>query len=216
LQWTAARFEEGLTEVWKTFETDPLSAYVTTVASFALGTVGRVEEALDYAKTAVEQDPQSFLGRWELSIAYHWNGQYDEAIAVLETLWVELPNSWIAMRIVPTYAKAGRLEQARVIYEELLARRDHEYVSPFALASCASGLGDHEAAMAFCAAAVEGRDVLLGLFHSWMPDFEPVRADPRFAHLIERFNARMGTLLGTLRPTPTCALWAHIVLSSRR
>src|SRR5437667_5046000 len=26
------------------------------------------------------------------------------------------------------------------------------------------------------------------------------------------FGPRLGTLLGTLRPTPTCALWAHIVL----
>ena len=26
---------------------------------------------------------------------------------------------------------------------------------------------------------------------------------------------RLGTLLGTLRPTPTCALWAHIVLFCR-
>ena len=28
------------------------------------------------------------------------------------------------------------------------------------------------------------------------------------------FGPRLGTLLGTLRPTPTCALWAHIVLFS--
>ena len=27
---------------------------------------------------------------------------------------------------------------------------------------------------------------------------------------------RLGTLWGTLRPTPTCALWAHIVLPCRQ
>jgi hypothetical protein len=27
---------------------------------------------------------------------------------------------------------------------------------------------------------------------------------------------RLGTFLGTLRSTPTCALWAHIVLSCRQ
>ena len=123
---------------------------------------GAFEEALIYAKTAVEQDPQSFVGRWELAFAHRWNGQYDEALALLETLWTESPVTWIAMQLVPTYAKLGRLEQARVIYDELLARRDHEYVPPFALAICASGLADHEAALTFSAAAVEGRDVLLG------------------------------------------------------
>jgi tetratricopeptide (TPR) repeat protein len=190
LQWTAARFDEGLAEVWQAFEADPLSAYVTMVVSFALATVGRFEEALIYAKTAVEQDPQSFVGRWELAFAHRWNDQYDEALALLETLWTESPVTWIAMQLVPTYAKLGRFEQARVIYDQLLARRDHEYVPPFALAICASGLADHEAALTFSAAAVEGRDALLALFHLWIPDLDPLRADPRFARLVEQFNAR--------------------------
>jgi hypothetical protein len=37
---------------------------------------------------------------------------------------------------------------------------------------------------------VEGRDVLLGLFQLWIPDLDPLRADPRFARLVEQFNAR--------------------------
>jgi serine/threonine-protein kinase len=191
LQWTVGRVDEGLAQVWQAFEADPLSAYVTSVVSFALGTVGRVEEALVYAKAAVEQDPQSFVGRWELAFAYHWNRQYDAALAVLEALWAESPNNWVGMRIVPTYAKIGRFEEARVIYEELSARRRVDYVPPFVLAACATGLGDHEAAIASCVAAVEGRDVLLGLFCWWVPDLELLRADPRFANIIEQFNARM-------------------------
>jgi pentatricopeptide repeat protein len=190
LQWAVGRFEEGLAHVWQAFEADPLSGYVNTVVSYALGTVGRAEEALVYAKIAVEQDPQSFLGRWELSIAYHWNGQYDQALTVLETLWAESPSHWVAMRIVPTYARVGRWEHARAVYDEMLERRHREYVPPFVLAACASGVGDHEAALAFCAAAVEGRDVLLGHFQSWLPDLDLLRADPRFVRLVEQFNAR--------------------------
>ena len=73
---------------------------------------------------------------------------------------------------------------------ELLARREREYVPPFVLAVCETALGDHEAAIASCVAAVEARDVLLALFHAWLPDLEPIRADPRFADLMQRFNAR--------------------------
>jgi hypothetical protein len=87
-------------------------------------------------------------------------------------------------------AEHPALERAHAIYDELLARRAHEYVPPFALAVCASALGDHETAMAFSAEAVEGRDVMLGLFHSWVPDLDPLRADPRFARLIDYFNTR--------------------------
>jgi eukaryotic-like serine/threonine-protein kinase len=190
LQWTVARFDEGLAQAWQAFRADPLSAYVSAVVSFDLGGVGRAQEAVAYGKTAVEQDPSSFIARWTLQFAYRWNGQYEEALAVLETLWAESPMTWVAMHLVPTYAKLGRLPQARAIYGQLLARRDREYVPPFALAVCASGLGDHEAAIAFSALAVEGRDVLLGLFHLWIPDLDPLRADPRFARLVEQFNAR--------------------------
>ena len=191
LQWTVGRLEEGLAQARQALEADPLSAYAAMVLSFALGTMGRADRALAYAKTAVEQDPQSFVGRWELAIAHHWNGQYEEALSVLEALWAESPyNIWVTIRIVPTYAKVGRLEEARAIYDGLLARREREYVPPFVLAVCETALGDHEAAIASCVAAVEARDVLLALFHSWMPDLEPVRADPRFADLMQRFNAR--------------------------
>jgi tetratricopeptide (TPR) repeat protein len=190
LLWTVARFDEGLDHVWQAFRADPLSAYASSVVSFALGTVGRTREAVDYAKTAVEQDPPSFLVRWILAFAYRWNGQYDEALAVLETLWAETPNTWVAMQIVPTYAKLGRLDQARAIYDDVRGRRSLEYVSPFALAMCATGLGEHQDALALTAAAVDGRDVLVGVFHSWIPDLDPLRADPAFTDLVKRFNAR--------------------------
>ena len=61
---------------------------------------------------------------------------------------------------------------------------------PFVLAVCASALGDREAAISFCEDAVEARDMLFALFHLWLPDFEPVRADPRFPDVQARFNAQ--------------------------
>ena len=38
--------------------------------------------------------------------------------------------------------------------------------------------------------AVERRDVLLALFPAWVPDLDPLRADPRFPQLMQCFNAR--------------------------
>ena len=58
------------------------------------------------------------------------------------------------------------------------------------LAACATALGDDEAAIGWCEAAVEGRDMAFALFNRWWPDFERVRTDPRFADILARFNSR--------------------------
>jgi serine/threonine protein kinase/tetratricopeptide (TPR) repeat protein len=190
LQWSAARPDEGVEQALLAYEADPLSAYTATIVSFALATVGRFEEARSYALIAVEQDPDSFLGRWMLAWAYRFNGDTTKAVVLLQELWSASPNCWVAIQVVPTYAESGRLAEARDVYEQMLARRTREYVPPFALALCASGLGEHEAAIAFTAEAIEGRDVLLPAFYVWTPGIEKLRADPRFADCHKRFNER--------------------------
>ena len=61
---------------------------------------------------------------------------------------------------------------------------------PFVLAVCALALDDQDAAIGYCEAAIEARDMLFALFHSWLPDFEPIRTDLRFPDILARFNAR--------------------------
>lgn len=190
LQWSAGRFDEGLEHAWHAYEADPLSSYATTVASFALAGVGRYDDALAYARMAVEQDPHAFLGRWELVFAYRWCGLHEEAAAAAEQLWASSPSIWALLQVVPTYARVGRLADARQIFEQALERSEREYVPPFALAICANGLGDHETAIAFSARAAEERDVLLPAFQAWVPGIESLRADPRFVAIRERLDQR--------------------------
>lgn len=192
LQWGVGRLDEGMAETWRAFEADPLSSYATMVLSFALASVQRFEDAVVQARAAVQHDSESFVAQWELGFAYHWNDQDAEAIAVLEPLWVETGHNWVAIALAPTYARAGHLELTRGVYDALLARRDRtgEYVPPFVLAVCALALDDLDAAIGYCEAAIEVRDMLFALFHRWLPDFEPIRTDPRFPDILARFNSR--------------------------
>lgn len=190
LQWGVGRYEEGLAEAWLAFEADPLSAYVTTVLSLALASMQRFDEAVNHARNAVLNDPQSFLAQWELGLAYHWNAQHDEAIAVLEPLWANSGHNWVALGLVPACVRAGREEQARSLYQSLLDRQAGEYVQPFILAVSATALGDEDAAVGFCEEAIAGRDMLFAIMHRWWPDFEPIRADRRYGDIVARFNSR--------------------------
>jgi tetratricopeptide (TPR) repeat protein len=147
------------------------------------------------ARSALQQDPDSFLSKWTLGFAYHWNGQYEEAIAVFEPLWASSGHYWVAMGLVPAYMRVGREEQARHLYESLVARQTREYIQPFVLAVSAAAIGDLDAAIGFCEAAVDGRDMLFALVNRWWPDFEPVRADSDYRNILVRFDSRerMGT-----------------------
>ena len=138
LQWGVGRYEDGLTEARLAFEADPLSAYATTVLSLALATVQRFDEAVLQARNAVQQDPESFLAQWTLGLAHHWNAQPEEAIELLEPLWAKTGHNWVAMGLVPAYVQAGREDQARRLYQSLLARHAREYVQPFVLAVSAT------------------------------------------------------------------------------
>jgi len=190
LQWGVGRYQDGLTEARLAFEADPLSAYARTVLSLALATVQRFDEAVLQARNAVQQDPESFLAQWTLGLSHHWNVQPEEAIELLEPLWAKTGHSWVALGLVPAYAQAGHETQARKLHQSLLARHAREYVQPFVLAVSATSVGDLEAAIGFCEAAIEGRDMLFALFNRWWPDFERVRADRRYDEILVRFNSR--------------------------
>ena len=158
--------------------------------SFALATVQRFEEAVRAAETAIEHDAVSFLAQWELGLAYHWNRQYDKAIATLEPLWTQTGHVWIVSGLVPAYVRTGRIDNARRVFDGLRDRAREIYIPAFSLALCASALGDHEGALAFCESAIEAHDMLFALFHRWLPDFDAVRNDRRFPDIVARFNAR--------------------------
>ena len=192
LQWGVGRDQDGLAEAWLAFENDPLSAYATTVLSLALATVQRFDEAVVQGHNAMQHDPESFLAKWELAFAYHWKGQHEEAIRMFEPLWADSGHNWVALGLVPAYMRAGREDRARSLYASLLDRDAREYVQPFVLAVSATAVGDQEAAIRFCEAAIEGRDMLFALFGRWWPDFEGVRADRRYDDLLVRFNSRGG------------------------
>ena len=193
LQWGVGRNQDGLAEAWLAFENDPLSAYATTVLSLALATVKRFDEAVLQGQNAVQHDPESFLAKWELACAYHWKGQHEEAIAIFEPLWANSGHNWVALGLVPAYMGAGHKDRARSLYEALVDRDTREYVQPFVLAVSATAIGDHEAAIRFCEAAIDGKDMLFALFSRWWPDFERVRADRRYDDILVRFNSRERT-----------------------
>ena len=185
----AGRFEEGLAELRRCVEIDPLSSYNVTVLAAALGLAGYHEEAIDQAVKATELDPDAFLARWILQGLYGWASRYPEAEqAGEEALAISGRHPWAMALLAATYGNWGKPEKARALYEEFKARTGREYIQPsmFALAALGAGLLDE--GVALFRRAYEEKDPWLTVLARHWPEFAPLHEDPRVQEII----AKMG------------------------
>jgi len=92
-----------------------------------------------------------------------------------------------------TYARMGRVTEAREILARLQAYARGHYVNPMSIAAIYASLGDKDEAFAWLDRTIQDRTVFLFGIVTW-PEFDPLRHDPRFVQLIKR--------IGLPRPSP--------------
>src|SRR5205807_3002324 len=83
------------------------------------------------------------------------------------------------------FAKSGREDEAREVLNTLHSISRERYVPPYALALVHAGLADREQAFEWLNRAYDARDVHL-IFLPVDPKWDQLRADHRFASLLER------------------------------
>jgi len=86
-----------------------------------------------------------------------------------------------------TYARLGRLADARRILDQLLAKARTYYFPGDSIAAVYVGLGDKDEAFRWLERAFEEHSYPLYTF-LFDPEFRPLRSDPRFADLLRRIG----------------------------
>ena len=176
--------EEGLAQLRRAVQDDPLNPWVGGMHSYLLGITGKHEESTVEAERSMGLDAESFFARWNLMRAHAWAGHYDRAIEEAPTLLGDSGrHNWALGLLAWTYGRAGRTDRARACYDELEGRSRHEFVSPCWL-SVAAGCADlEEPAIGWAERAVADRDPLL-LWSRRLPFWEYHRARPRFKEVM--------------------------------
>jgi TolB-like protein/Flp pilus assembly protein TadD len=197
-QWLAeclfgqGRFPESVAENERAHELDPLSLIINASYASSLSGVGRYDDAVKQARKALDFDPDSVPGHEILGQTYEGEGKIDEAITEYQKAnALEATPSNFAM-LAHAYAKTGRMAETRKILDKLTALSAQRYVGAYPLAIVHLALGEKEEAFRFLEQSLAERDVLLqGLFGSIKIDkrLDPLRHDPRFQKLVERFDA---------------------------
>ncbi len=176
--------DQGRIEVKRAVDDDPLNSWVVAMHSYILGLGGWHDESLLEAERAVSLDADSFFPQWNLLRSHAWLGHVDHAIEIAPAILAESGrHQWVLGLLAWIYSKAGRLDEARAVRDELDGRSRHEFVSPFWRATAASAAGLHEEAMRLAELAVTEHDPLI-LWSRVSPLWAGIRDNPGFEALV--------------------------------
>jgi serine/threonine protein kinase/Flp pilus assembly protein TadD len=180
------RFEEGVREIRRAEELDPLSTRTMTLVAWTTYQAHEFAESLAKAEEIIGLDqnyPQGYLQR---GINLVQLGRADEAVA-------DIRKSAALMRgsVLPNYelcfalAAANRIEEARTVLREILDVSTKQYVKPYWIAMAHAALDERDAALAWFGKAFNEYDPWI-IWFGTDPKLKSLRDDHRFVELFRR------------------------------
>ena len=182
------RTQEGILEILRAQELDPLSLQISAVRGDLLQLARHPDQAVEQCLTTLKLDPNFAPAHFYLGRAYEQKGMFREAVVELRKALVLSAESTLSKAALGhAYAVAGNRTEAVRILEELLSGPKGTYVSPYSVAAIYAGLGKMDKAFFWLEQAYQQHDGDLRLLKvdPWM---DPLRSDPRFQTLMRRMN----------------------------
>ncbi|MCP5346215.1 MAG: winged helix-turn-helix domain-containing protein [Pseudomonadales bacterium] len=177
---------EALEEMRRARELDPAFALIFANSANVALTAGDPDGALEFARQTVAMSPEFWLGYFYLGAAQQTLGDLDAAWnAFTAAARFSDGHSLTYSARVSLLVSLGRLDEARLLLDELTARAERQYVPLYALAVLHAQLNNTDAAFEWLDRAIEARDVDL----TGLPDdvrLQALHDDPRFYTVLAR------------------------------
>ena len=192
--------KEGLRLVLEAEKLDPISPITGYVATAAYLANDRIDDAIVEGQRTLQLDPNYFYLDSNLAAAYRENGNFAEAIALYTKAQeaTHFPSSGLAI----TYARMGRQIEARKILNQLVQQSQTRYVSAPSVAAVYVAFGEKEEAFRWLERAFEEHSGILQWI-AFLPEFRPLRPDPRFPQLLRRIGVSRDSILAITETTLT-------------
>jgi tetratricopeptide (TPR) repeat protein len=178
------RHEEALAEIQRAREISPQSPVIATAVANVLFLAGRFDEAIKQCRKALELDPGAVAAHTVLRWSYEKQGMHAEALAAYEqerSFAGDTPTTHAKRAHV--LAAIGKHDEAKAILDEIIAKRNENWVTAYEIAIVYSLLGDKDQAFDWLAQAE--REHAVGFtFVRVDPHLAALRSDPRFSELL--------------------------------
>jgi serine/threonine-protein kinase len=203
-QWYASylmqmgKFNRAKAEIEEAHQLDPLSPIIGANHGLYSYYERNYDDAIAKYKVSLKSDPDFWVVRHYLALAYVQKGMYNEAIAELRSLIKAPPTGPIPDQIIENeieasaslgfaYGMAGRNAEAQDIVAKLQALSQRRYISGLYFAIVYAGLKDNERAVHYLNEAFQSKHPGLVLIRI-DPTFDGLRSDERFTQLVKRFE----------------------------
>jgi len=182
------RTEESLVASKRCLELDPLDLVINIHMAWHHQFARQYEEAVEQCWKTNELHPNSFWPPYFFGMAYQQQGKIAAAaVEYQKAIQMSGNVTFTTAGLGHLYASSGRSAEARVIFDELLARARNTYVPAYDLALVCVGLGATDLAFEWLDRAYEERCGWL-TYLNVEPRMDTLRSDSRFNDLLRRLR----------------------------
>jgi len=181
------RHDDALVEARRAVELEPLSAIFSNALAFQFYLARDYDRALGQFQKTLELDPDFAYARPPLTRVYSEKGMHKEAIRECREVVRLLAGApYGKVNLGLALARAGQLEEAERILEDLKTETQMDNISQYLMAALHGILGEKDRAFEVLEKAYEQRNMWLVFLSA--PAFDSLRDDARFADLSRRIG----------------------------
>ena len=185
LCWKGAAIDEGLEQIQRALELDPLNDLMLWVKQGCLYFDRRYDELI---ATHEESSPHDFFyfESW-VGAAYREKGMNVEALREYRRAQ-ELAGDDPVYGLGITYARMGRLDEARDVLRNLVRKAEQQWVDPSVLATLYAAVGETETAVAILEAIESPGSGWFLLWLQIVPEASVLAEDPRVQRVLRNLG----------------------------
>ncbi|MDX6500023.1 MAG: eukaryotic-like serine/threonine-protein kinase [Blastocatellia bacterium] len=183
----SGRFEEGLREIKRAEELDPLSLRGMTLTAWSFYQARRYEESISKSQQIIDLDRTNFQGHMQLGNALLESGDPERALTAIQESVRLMPQSALPKyELCFALVACNRRAQAEEVLKELLESATN-YVKEYFVAMAQVAIGNYDEAVELLDKALAERDPWL-VWLGTEAKLDPLRSDPRFIEIFRATN----------------------------
>jgi eukaryotic-like serine/threonine-protein kinase len=181
------RVPEGIAEISKAEELDPLAPIILTNFGTVLYWARQYDRALEQYHKVLSLSPEFWTAHWMMGLAYEQKHNYEDAAEEMRAAMKFFPgtSAVLSASLARVYALSGSADRALELASQVKNQDDAAVRCPYHLAMVYASLGQNDAAFEWLDKAFEAHDMWIN-FLKVDPKMDSLRRSPRYIELLRR------------------------------